>query len=223
MNNNKRKLYEIFLDEEHIESFANSMVMDPAIEQEFIAFSKDEEDQTPVKLRFFEEGDKRMVAGPFVIAGKKILRRSQEGRLYEVVFTRESINDAVKLFAKHKLHDRMTIYHQTNVNGSAYLIETWIVENEQDKIFTHFGYSPEEISIGSWVGVYYIEDDTLWEMVKDGAFKGFSIEGMFRMREVKDAQEMELFSKVEDLLKEDLTDDELISQLTKLVDGSSEI
>ena len=121
MNNNKRKLYEIFLDEEHIESFANSMVMDPAIEQEFIAFSKDEDDQAPVQLRFFEEGDKRMVAGPFVIAGKKIIRRSQEGGFYEVVFTRESINDAVKLFAKHKLHDRMTIYHQTNDNGSAYL------------------------------------------------------------------------------------------------------
>ena len=36
-----------------------------------------------------------------------------------------------------------------------------------------------ELPEGSWFGSFRVENDDVWQQVKDGDFKGFSVEGLF--------------------------------------------
>jgi hypothetical protein len=40
----------------------------------------------------------------------------------------------------------------------------------------------EHISDGSLFASYYIENNEVWEKVKSGEFKGFSVEGLFKLK-----------------------------------------
>jgi len=67
------------------------------------------------------------------------------------------------------------------------------------------GFTKLQIPIGSWVGGYYIlptkEGDKIWEMVKKGKVKGFSIEGFFNLKFNKLVQKTE-----DDILLEQIID-----------------
>jgi hypothetical protein len=69
--------------------------------------------------------------------------------------------------------------------NDAVLVENWIVTSENDKIYD-MGFNQLQIPIGSWVGGYYIletkEGNKIWEMIKDGTIRGFSVEGSFELK-----------------------------------------
>ena len=61
------------------------------------------------------------------------------------------------------------------ING-LHLVESWIVEGEQDKS-RMYGL---EVPVGTWMVSMKVENDAIWEkFVKEGSVKGFSIEGYF--------------------------------------------
>ena len=37
----------------------------------------------------------------------------------------------------------------------------------------------EDVADGSWFGSFYVENEDVWNAVKDGNLKGFSVEGLF--------------------------------------------
>lgn len=43
----------------------------------------------------------------------------------------------------------------------------------------------EDVKNGSWMIKAKVEDDAIWSKVKDGTYKGFSVEGIFRQVPVK--------------------------------------
>jgi hypothetical protein len=55
------------------------------------------------------------------------------------------------------------------------VVESWIIEGEQDKAY-HFGLTAP---VGSWIVGVNVTDPEIWQEVKDGNVKGFSIEGHF--------------------------------------------
>ena len=38
---------------------------------------------------------------------------------------------------------------------------------------------------GTWMAEYKVEDDRVWDMVKDGVVNGFSIEGIFQNKRIQ--------------------------------------
>jgi len=67
--------------------------------------------------------------------------------------------------------------HDNNLQAKGvYVIESLIIDSKRGtKAPDGFEDAPD----GSWFGSMRVENDEVWQMVKDGTFKGFSVEGMF--------------------------------------------
>ena len=79
------KTIELIIDEnnEKYEVDAISLVENPAIEEDFIALSKEE-----VKFKAIDE-DKRILVGLALVPDKKILRSNEQG-LYNIIMSKEN-------------------------------------------------------------------------------------------------------------------------------------
>lgn len=164
----KELLYELILQDEEDGVFANSFVESPAIERDFVFFGKEIHFQTV-------SDEKRLVAGAMLIPNKKILRLDGEGNPYYVYFTPSTIEMIARKFMKNKFNGEVTVEHGKKVNG-VYLTESWIVEESGKDKSNIYGFT---LPKGTWFGIYKVENDNVWEKVKEGIFKGFSIEGLF--------------------------------------------
>jgi hypothetical protein len=165
----KELLYELVLEDEEDGVFATSFVDSPAIERDFVFFGKE------INFQAVSE-DKMLVAGPLLIPNKKILRMDGMGNPYYVYFTPETIEKISRRFMKNKYNDSVTVEHDKKVGG-IHLTESWIIDQSSKDKSNIYGYT---LPKGTWFGIYDVSDNRkVWEEVKKGIFKGFSIEGIF--------------------------------------------
>lgn len=190
---NKEELYELMLVDEEDGVFATSFVHSGAIERDFVFFGKEIHFQAV-------DNEKKLVAGPLLIPNKKILRLDGEGKPYYVFFTPETIEKIARKFMKNKYNDKVTLEHDKKVSGIN-LSESWIIEQTAKDKSNIYGFT---LPRGTWFGIYDVTDNPkVWEEVKKGTFKGFSIEGLFEHKK----SNMKL-SSIENKNIEDLTDEE---------------
>lgn len=128
------------------------------------------------KLTFaVQDEDQRIVSGPLMIADLPIYRKDEEGEYY-VMFTGEQIKKIVQRFFKKGYQAKVNIEHGKAAEG-VYMFESYIIDKER-------GVNPpkgfEDVADGSWFGSFKVENEKLWDQVKAGTFKGFSVEGLFR-------------------------------------------
>jgi len=167
-----------------------SFVDTPAIEREWMAFNK-----TP-RLKFaVKSEEKRIVSGPVMVANLPIYRYDEHNGEYYVKFSSDSIQRIVERFFKNGLTSNVNLDHSEVVEG-VYMIESFIID---DRKKTPEGFS--ELPKGSWFGSFKVENDDVWKQVKDGTFRGFSIEGMFTDRAQKELDE-DLINKIIKVLSE---------------------
>lgn len=169
----KKKLpvYElkINLEEDAIVS-AISLVEEPAIEIDFIAFSKQEFHQ------FNVNDDKMELIGAAMIPNQLIYRRDKKGNEFNVVFSKETIREIAQQYFN------LGFQHQTNIEHSAipaksFIYQSYIVD-ETKGIKAPLGVDAPD---GSWIVGMKVTDKKVWNLVKEGKIKGFSIEGIFEM------------------------------------------
>lgn len=202
MIDNIEELYELILQDDEDGVFANSMVFAPAIERGFIYMSKE--------IQFAEVSDeKQLVAGPILVPNKKILRIDGEGKRYSVFFTPETIELVARKFMKNKYGDQMTLEHGSKTSG-VYLTESWIVEASAKDKSNLYGFT---LPRGTWFGVYKVDDKKIWDKVKDGTFRGFSIEGLFEHR--KSNLKLSLEKHIDNLTEDEV--EVLLSQIKSLI------
>jgi hypothetical protein len=121
--------------------------------------------------------EKRIVAGPLMIANQMILRRNENGEPYYVYFSKETIRKIQERFNKeHKINNTDT-QHDGNVHTDNVLLEQWIIEHPSYDKSKFYGF--DRLPLGSWFGVYKINNDEDWERVKSGELRGFSVAGNF--------------------------------------------
>jgi hypothetical protein len=139
-----------------------------------------------------QDEEKRIISGAAMIADKPIYRYDEARGEYYVVFDRDTIFEIAKKWAKGDKYDSVNIHHDAPTQGLS-LLESFIVDRERG-IMPPKGY--EEVADGSWFLSYIVNDDSIWERVKNGEFKGFSVEGYFDMAEPED----EIFNKLKDIV-----------------------
>lgn len=179
------QLFELVVEEDGDGVFANSFVESPAIERDFVFFNKQKE----IKFQAIDD-EKRLVAGPLLIPNKKISRMDEEMGIYEVFFKPETIETIARKFAKNKYSNEVTIEHDKKVKD-VYLTESWIINNPTNDTSNGYGFT---LPKGTWFGVYKVDNDKVWEEVKAGKYKGFSIEGVFEHK-VSNVKLSQLFTK----------------------------
>jgi hypothetical protein len=132
------------------------------------------------KARFkIQNEEKRIISGAAMIADLPIYRYDETRGEYYVVFDKETIFEIAKKWARGDKYDAVNIHHDKAVNGLS-LLESFIVDRERG-IMPPKGY--EEVADGSWFLSYIVNDESIWQRVKEGEFKGFSVEGFFDFEE----------------------------------------
>jgi hypothetical protein len=122
-----------------------------------------------------ENQDQRIVTGPLMVADLPIYRRDQDEEYY-VSFSAAEIKKIVQRFFKKGYQSKVNVEHSTPVDG-VFMFESYIIDREKG-IMPPKGF--EDISNGSWFGSFKVDNEKIWNEVKAGTFKGFSVEGLFR-------------------------------------------
>lgn len=150
--------------------FAVSLVEDPAIESNFIALSKE---RIPIKL----EDEKRLLVGAALVPNKPIYR-NVNGKEFYISFDEATIEKLAQDFLANDYQHNITVEHQDNVDDIV-VVESWIKTSENDK---SVGYGLNE-PIGTWFIGMKVNNDEIWQRIKDGYYKGFSIEAIVGLDE----------------------------------------
>lgn len=161
-------VYKIIINEEDETGCTTiSLVDKPAVEIPFLCFDED-------KSLFKADDDKHIISGIAMLANTPIYRRSPSRGEYYIVFDKETIRKMVSKYAKNQLFNLVNLQHDQNTYvNSCYMIESLIIDKER-------GIAPVEFSDvedGSWYVSFYVEDEKLWNEIKNGNhLNGFSIE-----------------------------------------------
>lgn len=173
----KVPVYSIELDEndETAGLTAVSFVDEPAIESNFVAFSKEKQQE----LKFNKY--KQQVTGPVLIPDKKILRFSAEGIPYFISFSSAQIEKLRDKFHKDKLTDKTNINHSEQLSrDDMYVLESWIIADKYKDKSQVIGL--EKLPVGSWVMTYKVPDPLIFNKILSGELNGFSIEAFLDIK-----------------------------------------
>ena len=187
------KLIELILnDDEAIGVEAISVVENPAIESDFIALSKQQIQLTEV------DKEKRLLMGALLIPDKHIPRNGENGEVYNIFFSKETVEKASQLYLKNGNQSNSTLEHESKLKGLT-LVESWIVADTKKDKTALYGI---DVPVGTWMGSVKCENDEVYKMAKEGTVKGFSIEGYFADKLENPKAELSADQKVINELKE---------------------
>jgi hypothetical protein len=155
--------------------YAIALVENPAIEVGFVALSKDGKVHT-VKLAVNSE--KRMIYTPVLIPNQKIYREDEQGNPYQIFFSEQTIEETAQDFIKAgSLVANWNSEHQENVKlEGVTVVESWIIDDPKSDKALSLGF---DLPKGTWMQGVKIDNESIWNEVKLGTYKGISIEGLF--------------------------------------------
>lgn len=184
----KLKKYSVVGDSSDV--YAISLVEEPAIEIDYVAFDKDKETKPNLKFIEDKQNEKFMILGPALVPDKNIYR-NYDGNEFYVSFSAECIEKLSYKFMKTCYGDGcFTKDHESFAQGCT-LAESWIKTSENDKS-VDYGF---DCPIGTWFVAAKIDSIELWDSIKKGERKGFSIESWVDLEEIienKDKKENDM-------------------------------
>ena len=172
------KTYEAIFDSAKKNVYSISLVDDPAMESKFIALKKQEKQ---IKL---SEVDKleRTLLGVVLIPNKPIYR-NQNGEEFYITFPKETIQASAHNFLKSGFQLNSKLEHEHPIVGISF-VESWIVKDPKNDTANAYGLDKDDIIEGSWIVKMKCENDEIYQKALSGEINGFSIDGLFNLKEV---------------------------------------
>lgn len=191
-----KPLYNAVLENEDDGIMRISLVSSPAVQVNFITLSQQEE----LRMYAVENEEEKVLLGVVMVADTPIYRIGMSGMEYYINFTKDTIKKMAEKMLLDGNTSKVNLEHldNTDVNG-VNLVEIFI--KDVDKGISPIGF--ENVPDGSLFAKYKVHNDELWNRVKAGEFKGFSLEGYFNVTEVEmsaEQTEIELYTEILDLL-----------------------
>ena len=194
MTTRKIKKYKVGIDSE---TEAISMVTEPAIESDFVFFSKDKD----IVKEAFSSDEKHMVYGAVLRPDFPIYRYDGENEYY-LEFTSESIERMARDYMMNYRQGNVTIQHEEYAN-EVFMVESWIKQDMDKDKSVSVGLD-KSLPIGTWFCGFYVNNNDIWERIKSKELKGFSVEAMIDLEDfakVKKEDEFEMNETFWDKLK----------------------
>jgi hypothetical protein len=105
-----------------------------------------------------------------------IYRRDENGKDYYVKFSKETIAKVAEKFMSELRVHSTNLQHNEEIDGGSFVYESWITETVDDKANSKYNL---DVPIGTWMIKLKVKSPEVWEAVKAGKYRGFSIEGNF--------------------------------------------
>lgn len=188
-------LYELKLDEQTNEFGVDiiSLVDAPAIEKNYVMFESH-------KVEWTANNERMIVSGPAMIPDKLIYRNDANGE-YNTVISKDTIEAVVLRYMEQGNQSNVNLMHGTNVKD-VFVFESFLSDSQRG-IAPMAGY--EDLPNGTWFVSMKVNNPAVWQQVKEGKLKGFSIEGFFGMEKKEVKTEMSIdraFDEILELVKE---------------------
>lgn len=151
----------------------------PAIERNFQAFKEH-------KAKFVMDESRQIISGPAMIADMPLYRKDDQLGEYYVVFDKGAISTIVKKFAAKGFMQKFNLFHDDQKQVSDVTIFNSFITDESMGITAPSAF--KDVADGSWFISAQVNNPDVWEKVKDGTIKGFSVEGIFNYAPVKFSQ-----------------------------------
>lgn len=176
-----------------------SLVDLPAVESDFLALAK--QDRRPMSFAV-EDEEKRIIRGVVMRADYPIYRVGASGYEYFIVFEKDTIREMAQKYLKESRQNEVNLQHEDGSEVEGVEMVQWFIKDSEN------GISPkgfEDISDGSLFAEFKVENEQVWEAVKEGEFKGFSLEGLFSHEvmtlSAQKAEIINLINNTEDMTK----------------------
>lgn len=144
----------------------------PAIERNFQAFKAQQQ-----RAAFILNEEKRIISGPAMIADMPIYRKDDQLGEYYVLFDKQAIQTIVEKFSAKGYLKNFNLFHDQQQKVSDVTIFNSFVSDAELGIPPMTGF--EDVADGSWFISAKVNNPAVWEAVKAGTIKGFSVEGFF--------------------------------------------
>lgn len=165
-------VYRVLMDDERDGMIRVSLVDDPAVMSNFVAFDR----QQPQRFAVQDE-DKRLVFGVVARADFPVFRTDPVLGDHYVIFPAETIREMAQKYLTENRANRVDLMHDGDDVDDVPLVQ-WFIKD------TAKGIAPagfDDIADGSLFAEYHVEDDEIWQQVKDGTYKGFSMEVFYTL------------------------------------------
>lgn len=149
-----------------------SLVSDPAVDYAFLKFGRERQ---AVRLSVADE-EKRMIYGPILRANMPIYRYDPQFGEFFIVYTPELIRRMAEKYIAEGRANAFNLQHEdgSDVEG-VQMVQYFIKDSARGIAPAEF----PEVEDGSLFGEFHVVNDEVWEGVKRGEFRGFSLEGFF--------------------------------------------
>lgn len=149
---------------------AVSLVENPAVEIDFLTFSESK----PLPMYF--DDSQHIITGVSLLADTPIYRDNAPYGPHYIIFTKETIRKMVEKYSKLGLQNSVNLEHlDDHFVGNVTMLESYFIDHNRNIVPNEFSNIPD----GSWITSFKVNDLELWKAIKEGKFKGFSIQGYF--------------------------------------------
>ena len=186
------------------ETFAISLVESPAIEEDFVALAKQEEEKV-----YLESDEKHIVYGAVLIPDKDIYRNTEKNGEYFINFSTDSIEKMSQDFMKEYRQYEIKTDHK-KIADEVCVVESWLKSDLYKDKSVALGLNPN-LPIGTWFAGCKVNNIETWKRIKSGELKGFSVESMLQLEEFEkqndnnmeiNTNEEMFFDKIKNVFKE---------------------
>ena len=152
-----------------------SLVDSPAVQSDFLAF----DEQKVIQMYAVQDEEKRLVRGVIMRADFPIYRRDKEDFEYYVIYKPDTIRTMAEKYLLEGKQNDVNVMHDENSDVDGVQMVQWFIKESNGGI-NPTGF--EDIADGSLFAEFHIMNDEIWKAIKDGEYKGFSLEGVFEMQ-----------------------------------------
>ena len=184
-----------------------ALVDEPAIDKKFMAFrdaarqdieEKEKKKASKLKMSFkVQDEDKRIVLGAAMIPDLPIYRWDKDRGEYYVYFSSNTIQQIQEKFHKSGFNNNLNEMHSEELALSNSTVIYSFITSERLGISDPKGFDNPE---GTWYVAAKINDDDVWQKVKSGEYRGFSVEGLFSENNPTEQKEDTLINEINSIL-----------------------
>lgn len=169
-----------------------SLVDSPAVEVDFLAFNN----QKPLQFKI-EDEEQRMVLGVVMRPNFPMYRYDEEMGEYYIEYDAETIHKMEEKFFDNMNVNNVDTDHSFKLVDGVILTQAFFKNTEKGINPAGFEDMPDDTLFFQ----YHIISDEIWEGIKDGTWKGFSLAGTFNIKPVEFSKNTNVLNEIEGLLE----------------------
>ena len=167
-------VYQALVDDEGTGMFRISLVDSPAVMSDFQAFDSQ---KRPVMYRISDE-EKRLVRGVVMRADFPIYRYDKSAGEYYIIYKADTIRTMAEKYLLESRQNDVNLMHEEGSDVDGVQMVQYFIKD------TAAGVSPagfDDIADGSLFAEFHVVNDEVWDAIREGTYKGFSLEGVFNL------------------------------------------